>query len=233
MRRLNVRDAFMGEPSGLPDPGGDDEGDEALVLAVRGGEVVLVIPAGTAEDDAVERAAIVRGTLRLENERVLTFEIQDGAVGAFYEQESADLFRRRQETGSAGLSSIGSAGSLASSPRLARDVMTSSVITVSPDVSLPEVTRLLTYHNVSGFPVCDDDKLVGVVSEADVISKVGSHVREIMTEEVISVTEDTTLDQIAKLMAARRIKRVPVVRAERLVGIISRADLVRAMADQR
>src|SRR5215467_8446473 len=78
MRRVNIQAAFLGE-------GGDsDTGDEeGLALAVRGGEVVLVLPAGTSEDRAVQSASTLRGSLRLESGRVLTFEIHDGEVGAF------------------------------------------------------------------------------------------------------------------------------------------------------
>jgi hypothetical protein len=79
MRRVNIEAAFLGE-GGVSDTG-DEEG---LALSVRGGEVVLVLPAGTPENRAVESASILRGSLRLETGRVLTFEIHDGAVGAFF-----------------------------------------------------------------------------------------------------------------------------------------------------
>src|SRR6266508_4413669 len=101
MRRVNIQAAFLGE-------GGDsDTGDEeGLALSVRGGEVVLVLPAGTPEHKAVEAASTLRGSLRLESGRVLTFEIHDGAVGAFFEDESAELFDRREQTPGDGLSSV-------------------------------------------------------------------------------------------------------------------------------
>src|ERR1041385_6957249 len=87
MRRVNIQAAFLGE-------GGDsDTGDEeGLALSVRGGEVVFVLPAGTSEDRAVQAASTLRGSLRLETGRVLTFEIHDGAVGAFFADEPGDLF---------------------------------------------------------------------------------------------------------------------------------------------
>ena len=90
MRRVNIQAAFLGE-------GGDsDTGDEeGLALSVRGGEIVLVLPAGTSEEKAVHAASMVRGSLRLESGRVLTFEIHDGAVGAYFEDEPAELFDRR------------------------------------------------------------------------------------------------------------------------------------------
>src|SRR5919206_1799432 len=101
MRRVNIQAAFLGE-------GGDsDTGDEeGLALAVRGGEVVLVLPAGTPENRAVQAASTLRGSLRLESGRVLTFEIHDGAVGAFFEDEPAELFDRREASPADGLSSV-------------------------------------------------------------------------------------------------------------------------------
>src|SRR5262252_3082573 len=101
MRRVNIEAAFLGE-GGVSDTG-DEEG---LALAVRGGEVVLVLPAGTPERRAVEAASILRGSLRLETGRVLTFEIQDGAVGAFFEDEPGELFDERENTPADGLSSV-------------------------------------------------------------------------------------------------------------------------------
>src|SRR2546423_627037 len=74
MRRVNIQAAFLGE--GGESDTGDEEG---LALAVRGGEVVLVLPAGTPEHRAVQDASTLRGSLRLESGRVLTFEIHDGA----------------------------------------------------------------------------------------------------------------------------------------------------------
>src|ERR1700682_4626021 len=101
MRRVNIEAAFVGE--GGDSDTGDDEG---LALAVRGGEVVLVLPAGTSDDRAVHAASTLRGSLRLETGRVLTFEISYGAVGACFEDEPAELFDRREESPGDGLSSV-------------------------------------------------------------------------------------------------------------------------------
>src|SRR3981081_568006 len=101
MRRVNIQAAFLGE--GGESDTGDDEG---LALAVRGGEVGLVLPAGHSEARAVHAASTLRGSLRLETGRVLTFEIHDGAVGAFFEDEPAELFDRREESPGDGLSRV-------------------------------------------------------------------------------------------------------------------------------
>jgi CBS domain-containing protein len=230
VKRLNIKDAFVGEPSGVDD-GSEEAGDEAVVLAVRGGEVVAVVPSGTPDERVLEGPSIVRGALRLENERVLSFEIHDGATGAFFEDESAELHRRRRETGSVGLSSIEGPDYMAAGRKRARDVMTTTIISTSPDTSVNELSRMLAYHNVSGLPVLDEgSQLVGIVSEADVIAKRGQAVDDIMTREIISVQEDDSLESIAHLMAQHRIKRVLVRRGQDLVGLVSRADIVKALA---
>ena len=230
MKRLNIKDAFVGEPTGAEDTS-SDESDEAVVLAVRGGEVVIIVPPGTPDDRLLEAPPLIRGALRLENERILSFEIQEGATGGFVEDESAELHRRRQEAGSVGLSSIEGPTSATAAPKRSRDVMTTGVICTSPDVSVQELSRLLAFHNVSALPVVDAaGRVVGVASEADVIGKRGATVGEIMTRDVIAADEDTTLESIAQLMRQHRVKRVLIMRGDRLVGLVSRADLVRALA---
>jgi CBS domain-containing protein len=192
--------------------------------------VVVVVPAGTSGEDAVGAAGLIRGALRLENERVLTFEIHEGASGAFFEDESAQLHRRRQESGAVGLSAIGGTDYVAAG-RTAGEIMTRDVLTAGRDMPIEEVAKLLAYHNVSGMPVLDEaGATIGIVSEADVIAKRGATVGDIMTPEVVTVTETTPIEHIAALMAETRIKRVPVVTDGALIGMVSRADIVRALA---
>ena len=150
----------------------------------------------------------------------------------------------------------------------AMDVMTTNVITVSPDTSVQEVAKILSERSISGVPVVDaQNRLVGIVSEGDLLHRVemgtdrrpdrrtgrrrswwldtvgsdeelarayvkshGRTARDVMTSEVTSVSETTELADIANLLETKRIKRVPVVRDGKLVGIVSRANLVRALA---
>ena len=112
-----------------------------------------------------------------------------------------------------------------------RDVMTTRVITITQEQSKQQAARLLSQHRISGLPVVNDDKVVvGVVTEHDVIGKEGQTVRDIMTRGVISVTPDTDLEEASRILVHERIKRLPVLDAGRLVGIVSRADLVREVA---
>lgn len=232
MRRVNVQAAFMGE--GGESEQGDDEG---LVLSVRGGEVVLVVPAGTPDGRAVNSASVLRGALRLENGRVLTFEIQDGAVGALFEDEPATLFDEREATGADGLSSLtsraheasfGGAAALMGATAYARDVMSRDVIHAEPTHSVDEAARLLTFHHVSGLPVCNEGRVVGVISEADLIGKSGSTVADVMTSPALTVPDTASLDEVAALLTQQHIRRVPVVDPlGRLVGVVSRSDVLR------
>ena len=117
---------------------------------------------------------------------------------------------------------------------IASDIMTRNVYTIHPGASAQEAARLLSQERISGAPVVDaHGKVIGIVSEADIISKVnreGLCVADIMSCEVIAVGEETAVSEIARLFAERNIKRVPVLRDGKLVGIVSRADIVHAVA---
>jgi CBS domain-containing protein len=238
MRRVNIQAAFLGE--GGESDTGDEEG---LALAVRGGEIVLVLPAGTPESRAVEFASTLRGSLRLETGRVLTFEIHDGAVGAFFEDEPAELFDRREATPGDGLSSVsarpahgrtfGGAEALQGAVAKVRDVMTTNVVSVTAQESVDEAARLLTFHDLSGLPVCEGRRVVGVLSEADLIGKSGATVGDVMTAPAQTVAESTGLQQVAEQLTEQRIRRLPVVDASgNLVGIVSRRDVLRWAASR-
>jgi CBS domain-containing protein len=142
----------------------------------------------------------------------------------------------------------------------ARDVMTANVVSVDPQATVLQAVRLMLQRRISGLPVVDDrGRLVGIVTEGDFLRRaetgtqrqrpgwlefligpgrmaadyVNAHARKVesvMTREPVTVTEDTPLETVVTTMEKRRIKRVPVVRGEHLVGIVSRANLLRALA---
>jgi CBS domain-containing protein len=117
----------------------------------------------------------------------------------------------------------------------ARDIMTASVVTVAPDTTLDELTQLLAQSTFSGVPVIDYlGRVVGIVTEADLLmSRPGQHtVESVMTKDVVAVSVDESLQEIAFLLSIRRINRVPVLEDGKLVGIISRADVVKALASK-
>jgi CBS domain-containing protein len=141
----------------------------------------------------------------------------------------------------------------------ARDLMTPDVVTVAPNTPVMGVARLLAERHISGVPVTDADrKILGVVTEGDLIKQVSgrsdespgffkslfadpakmaeqyvkSHGRtaaDIMTPDPLCVTEDTPAGEIAELLDKEHVRRVFVTRDGRLVGVVSRADLLRAL----
>ena len=114
---------------------------------------------------------------------------------------------------------------------LAKDIMTKDVITVSPQATVRELAKILVKKRISGAPVVDKKgNVLGIALEADIAGNRGNQVVAIMTKKVISVTEETPVEEIATLMTDHIIKRVPVMRGKRLVGIVSRADIIRAIA---
>lgn len=141
----------------------------------------------------------------------------------------------------------------------ASDVMTTGVVTVSLDTNVRDVAGLLLEQRISAVPVVDSaGKLAGIVSEGDLIHRHeaeterkahwwhaitesgqdaaiaytrahGRKAGDVMTREVVSVTSETPLDEIASLLDKHRIKRVPVVEGDRLVGVVSRSNLLQAL----
>ncbi len=114
---------------------------------------------------------------------------------------------------------------------VAKDIMTKKVITVMPLTTVKNLAKILSGNNISGAPVLDrKGKVMGIVSEADVVAKSGKQVKGIMSKNVISVNEETEVEEIARLLTTHRFNRVPVLRQGQLVGIVSRADIIRAIA---
>lgn len=135
----------------------------------------------------------------------------------------------------------------------AGDLMTTGAATTRPDASLAEALQTMLAYHISGLPVVDGDgRLVGVVSERDflrgrdgrrprwldLLREEGTgpaalsdpRVGEVMTPEPVSIGEESSLDEIMQLMERHGVKRLPVVTAGKVVGIVSRADLLRALA---
>jgi CBS domain-containing protein len=114
---------------------------------------------------------------------------------------------------------------------LARDIMTTDVIAVSPLTPVANLATILNKNHISGAPVLDENgKVIGIVSEADLIARKGKQVKSIMSTRVIEARETTTVEEIASLMIMHKVKRLPVMRGEKMAGIVSRADIVRAIA---
>lgn len=144
----------------------------------------------------------------------------------------------------------------------AKDIMTTNVITVMPDTSVADVAKVLLENHISAVPVVDkDNRVVGMVSEGDLMRRSdtetdwrpswwlslfgstdsvaqkfikthGTHASEVMSRSVVTITSDTPVNEIARLLEKNRIKRVPVVDNGELVGVVGRGDLLRGLATQ-
>ena len=114
-------------------------------------------------------------------------------------------------------------------------LMEPDVVTVRPTATLKDAAALLVRHRISGLPVCTaDGRVVGVISQADIVRKeLGESesgavtVSDAMTSPAITIGSAVPVGAAAKLMTARRVNRLPVVDGDRLVGIVTRHDLVR------
>lgn len=114
---------------------------------------------------------------------------------------------------------------------IARNIMTRDVVTVDSTATVREAAQILTRQQLSGAPVVDErGRIVGIVSEADVIAHPAGRVADVMSKNILTVAEETPLEEIAALMMTRKIKRLPVLRGDKLVGIVSRADIVATVA---
>lgn len=108
-----------------------------------------------------------------------------------------------------------------------KDVMTTDLVVFREDTPVDEIAGILAGRHLTGAPVVTEEGfVVGVVSELDVFSKEGVVAADIMSTRVISISEDTPMDEAAALLAGQRIRRLPVLRAGRLVGLISRSDVL-------
>lgn len=119
----------------------------------------------------------------------------------------------------------------------ARDVMQRTVVTIPPDANVGQAIDRLLQHGVSGLPVVDSrGNLVGIITEFQLIRAIHQPeikeeaVRDLMTRDVLVVKEETDLAVVAKIMEKHRVRRIPVTRNGKMVGIISRRDLLRYLS---
>jgi CBS domain-containing protein len=143
----------------------------------------------------------------------------------------------------------------------ARDIMTPNVVRVGPDMPVGQAAKLMMDNQISAVPVVKDGELIGIVSEGDLFRRAelgterhhshwlemfasgtslawdyvkshGQTVADVMSRDVITVAPDTSLGEVAHILETRHVKRVPVLEEGRLVGIVSRANLVQVLAMQ-
>ena len=142
----------------------------------------------------------------------------------------------------------------------ARDIMASRVVSIAPEATVLEAIELMLKNRISGLPVIDrTGALVGIVTEGDFLRRAetgterkrprwlefllgpnslakdyvrshGRKVEEVMTKELVTVSDEAPLDEVVRIMERKRVKRLPVMRGRELVGIVSRASLLHALA---
>ena len=144
-----------------------------------------------------------------------------------------------------------------------KDIMNKDVITVNPESSVEETAKILSNNDISGLPVVEDGKLVGIVSESDLIIKdknlhfpdyinvlggiiylesykkfkeefkkfIAVKVKDLMSEDVITITPDATIKEAATIMSEKEVNRLPVVEDEKLIGIVTREDILKNLAE--
>jgi CBS domain-containing protein len=143
-----------------------------------------------------------------------------------------------------------------------KEIMTKDVISVSPDTPVREVILLLLKHHFSGVPVVDSKKdLVGIITEFDLLFRAklpalkillekeavfcdpkpiihkyrkigGSLAKHVMTEKPVTISEEETMENLVDLMIEKKVNPIPVVRGKKLVGIISRSDVMRYLMEE-
>lgn len=145
-----------------------------------------------------------------------------------------------------------------------KDIMTEKVITVSPETSVKEIADILLKKKIGGVPVLDGEKLVGIVTEEDLIMKnvklhfptyiqlldaviyleslkkyeeelrkaVGATAQDVMTRDLVTISPEADIEEAATLMIERNISRLPVVENDKLVGIITRRDILKAISKE-
>ncbi|MEL7667041.1 MAG: CBS domain-containing protein [Actinomycetota bacterium] len=146
--------------------------------------------------------------------------------------------------------------------RTIREIMTKDPVTVERDLTVTDAARMMVEHRIGALPVLEGDRLVGLVTEGDLIMRdvkvefptylhlldgfimyppatarfeselkkaVGATVEDVMTPDPVTVQADTAVSDAATLMVERDVSRLPVLDGDRLVGIISKSDIVRSL----
>ena len=114
-----------------------------------------------------------------------------------------------------------------------RDVMTKDVAYINPDSTVAEAAQLMQKHNVGSIPVCDQSGVIGIVTDRDIIVRNIAHgnnpqdtpVRDVMTGDIATASPEMEINDISRMMAENKIRRVPVVEQNKIVGMVALGDM--------
>jgi CBS domain-containing protein len=124
---------------------------------------------------------------------------------------------------------------------LISEIMSRNVVCIGPDASLQEAASRMRALNVGSLPVCDNDRVIGIITDRDITIRATSEccgpaettVREVMTEKLVYAFEDQPVEIVARLMQDNQIRRIPILNTdERLVGIVALADIATESTDE-
>jgi CBS domain-containing protein len=122
-----------------------------------------------------------------------------------------------------------------------KEVMTRDVRACEPNATVADAAKVMAQEDVGPVPIVEDGRLVGIVTDRDIVVRVvaegrdpnATTVKEIASTELVTVSPGDDLDEALNLLAARQVRRLPVVEGERLVGIVAQADIARLGKDKK
>ena len=114
-----------------------------------------------------------------------------------------------------------------------KDIMTKDIVYINPNATVTEAAQLMQKHNIGSVPVCEQNKLIGIVTDRDIVVRNiangmnpnNTKVRDVMTSQVASATPDMDVSDAASIMSQKQIRRMPVIESNNLVGIVSLGDM--------
>ncbi len=117
---------------------------------------------------------------------------------------------------------------------LIKEVMNRNVIAIKPETSVREAAKVMAKYHIGSLIILEEERIAGIITEGDILRKVivegkdldETKVREIMTEKVFMIEPDKTIDDAVKLMTEKKIKKLPVMENDKLVGIITASDIM-------
>ena len=122
-----------------------------------------------------------------------------------------------------------------------RDVMTSNPTTCEPSATLVDAAKVIALEDVGSVPIVENGRLVGIVTDRDIIVRAvaegrdvtSTTVKDVASKDLVTVTPDEDLDRALQLMGQRQVRRIPVVESDQVVGIVSQADVARAVDEEK